>query len=75
MRPLFRRLVALMFSALVTGSVATACPTCRDALAVADTRWAQGFSVSVLFLLSALGLIVGTFAFAVWRAVRTHAAG
>ncbi|MBL8859103.1 MAG: hypothetical protein JNL28_11390 [Planctomycetes bacterium] len=74
MREFALRSAALVLVALVMGSIATACPTCRDALAVADARWAHGFSVSVLFLLIALGLIVGTFAFAVWRAVRTHGA-
>lgn len=73
MRNLTRRLSALILLACITGSIAAACPTCKDALAVADARWAHGFSVSVLFLLSALVGIVGTFAFAVWRAVRSHA--
>ena len=53
-----------------TGTVA-ACPTCRDALAASDAKWAHGFSVSVLFLLGALAAIVGTFSFAVWRATRS----
>ena len=74
MKPTQQRLAALILVAWATESVAAACPTCRDALAVADVKWAHGFSVSVLFLLSALLGIVGTFAFAVWRAVRSHAA-
>lgn len=61
---------ALLFAPL--GSAA-ACPTCRDALAVSDAKWAHGFSVSVVFLLAALALVVGSFSFAVWRATRTHA--
>lgn len=50
---------------------AFACPTCRDALARADARWAHGFSLSVAFLLGALVLILGTFSFAVWRSIRS----
>jgi hypothetical protein len=50
---------------------AAACPTCRDALALSDAKWAHGFSVSVLFLLGALAAILSTFSFAVWRAMRS----
>jgi heme/copper-type cytochrome/quinol oxidase subunit 2 len=52
-------------------SPAAACPTCRDALAASDAKWAHGFSVSVLFLLAVLVVVVGTFSFAVWRATRS----
>ena len=60
--------VAVLWAA--TGTAA-ACPTCREALAASDAKWAHGFSVSVLFLLGALFAIVGTFSFAVWRATRS----
>lgn len=50
---------------------AFACPTCRDALARADARWASGFSLGVAFLLVTVGLVAGLFSFAVWRSVRS----
>ena len=63
----------VMVAAALIGATqsAAACPTCRDALAVSDAKWAHGFSVSVVFLLGALVAIIGTFSFAVWRATRT----
>ncbi|MDZ4773184.1 MAG: hypothetical protein SGI72_08640 [Planctomycetota bacterium] len=66
------RLVSAFSAFLFTAGSAAACPTCRDALAVSDAKWAHGFSVSVLFLLAALAGIVGSFSFAVWRATRTR---
>ena len=65
------RIVGILFALVLTSPGVFACPTCRDALARADARWAHGFSVSVVFLLAALVAIVGTFSFAVWRAVRS----
>lgn len=67
--PRFRTLLAVgALAALAPDAVA--CPTCRDALAEADARWALGFAESIAFLLSALALVTGGLAWAVRRAVR-----
>lgn|GEM_PF-3227512 len=75
--PALARALAARGAAVVAASAllvaeASACPTCRESLAGADGRWARGFSLSIVFLLGALVAIVGTFSFAVWRAVRTR---
>lgn len=66
------RVQVLVVSAVLAfaATPAAACPTCRDSLALAEARWSHGFSVSVFFLLGTLALVAGSFAFAVWRAVR-----
>jgi hypothetical protein len=66
-----RAALSFLPALIATAGSAAACPTCRDALAASDAKWAHGFSVSVLFLLGALAAIVGTFSFAVWRATRS----
>jgi hypothetical protein len=43
---------------------------CREAVASGDARWAEGLSSSIAFLLAALFLTGGTFAFALWRRLR-----
>lgn len=67
----FSRWMASVAAIAVAANTAAACPTCRDALALSDAKWGHGFSVSVLFLLSALVAIVGMFSFAVWRVTRS----
>jgi len=66
-----RAVLSILTALCAATGTAAACPTCRDALAASDAKWAHGFSVSVLFLLGALAAIVGTFSFAVWRATRS----
>jgi len=65
-----KRLALRAAAAVALSSSAFTCPTCREALARGDARWAHGLSLSIVFLLTALMAIVGTFSFAVWRSTR-----
>jgi hypothetical protein len=49
---------------------ATACPTCRNALAEGGAHWAHGFALSIAVLLGVMLTAGGAFGFAVWRATR-----
>lgn len=71
MSALLERSARVLMALAGLSGAAAACPTCRNALAGAEARWAQGFGLSIAFLLGVLGLVLGAFALAVWRAVRT----
>jgi hypothetical protein len=69
-RTAMRRLSRAAIAIAALSPSAFTCPTCREALARGDARWAHGLSLSIVFLLTALLAIVGTFSFAVWRSTR-----
>jgi hypothetical protein len=54
---------------LLAGS-ASACPTCRSALAEGGVGWVHGFALSIAVLLGVLFIAAGSFGLAVWRATR-----
>lgn len=61
-------LVSLAVPAM--SAVASACPTCRSALAGGAPGWAHGFALSIAVLLGVLGLGAASFGVALWRATR-----
>jgi len=69
-RSVMKRFCIAAFAVAALSPIAFTCPTCREALARGDARWAHGLSLGIVFLLTALLLIVGTFSFAVWRSTR-----
>jgi hypothetical protein len=62
--------VAGCLSVALLSGAASACPTCKSALAQGGAGWAHGFALSIAVLLGVLAIAAGTFGFAVWRATR-----
>jgi hypothetical protein len=55
---------------IASAAQATACPTCRSALAEGGAHWAHGFALSIALLLGVMITAGGAFTLAVWRATR-----
>ena len=71
-----RRLSTFLIAAalvLLTVAVAEACPTCKDGIADADPaaqRMAAGYFYSILFMMSAPFILLGTFGSFAYLSIR-----
>ena len=73
---MLKAMVPAMAAALILGSVAAACPTCKDAVAndPASANLARGFYYSILFMVSAPYVIFGSLAlYFYWQIRRARA--
>ncbi len=65
-------IVAGCISLALPSDAASACPTCKSALAQGGAGWTHGFALSIAVLLGVLVIAAGTFGFALWRATRAR---